>query len=253
MAAALIGHTGFIGANLAAQAQFDQKYNSRNIEQIRGGDFDLVVCAGASSSKWKANNDPEEDRAALQRLMDPLREVQARKFVLVSTVDVYPRPAGVDEDAPIDAAAATPYGRHRLELEQFCRERFPATVLRLPLLFGPGLKKNVLFDLMLDHQVQSLHPDGVLQYYGVAHLWRDVNIALERGLPVLNVACEPVPTRELALRCFGRELTSYPSAPPAFYDVRSKHAPLWGGQQYLYSKDRVLHEIAAFIELERAL
>ncbi|MGZ6141955.1 MAG: NAD-dependent epimerase/dehydratase family protein, partial [Myxococcales bacterium] len=182
MTAALIGYTGFTGANLAAQAQFEHKYNSRNIEQIRGGAFDLVVCAGASAAKWKANNEPEEDRAAIQRLIEPLREVRAEKFVLISTVDVYPRPAEVDEDAPIDPAAATAYGRHRLELEQFCRERFAATVLRLPLLFGPGLKKNVLFDLMLDHQVQNLHPDGVFQYYGVAHLWRDIHIALERGL-----------------------------------------------------------------------
>src|SRR5438874_2526090 len=125
---------------------------------------------------------------------------------------------------------------------------FGATVVRLPLLFGPGLNKNVLFDLLIDHDVENIHPDGVFQYYAVAHLWRDANIALERGLAALNVAGSPVPTRELALRCFGRELTTYPSAPPPHYDVRSKHAPLWGGAQYLYSKERVLHEITEFIE-----
>ena len=101
----------------------------------------------------------------------------------------------VDEDSEIDPAAASPYGRHRRELEQFCLERFSATVLRLPLLFGPGLNKNVLFDLLIDHEVENIHPDGAFQYYAVAHLWRDANIALERALPVLNLACEPVPTK----------------------------------------------------------
>jgi len=253
MASALIGNAGFVGANLASQAHFDEKYDSRNIEGIRGKGFDLIVCAGLPAEKWKANRDEAEDLAALQRLIDPLREARAEKFALISTVDVYARPEMVDEDAPPDAQH--PYGRHRHMLEEFCRKQFNAAVLRLPLLFGPGLKKNVLFDLLLDRQVEDLHPDGVHQYYGIAHLWRDVNITLEKGVPVLNVACEPIATRELALRCFGRELTAYPSASPPIYDVRSKYAPLWGGNPfgYLYSKERVLHEITDFIEREQAL
>jgi hypothetical protein len=251
MPTALIGHDGFIGKNLEAQAHFDEKTDGA----LRPGRYDLVVCAGPPGEKWKANHDPGGDAAAIRRLIESLREVEAGKFVLLSTVDVYPRTEMVDEDAPIDAAASTPYGRHRRELELFCMERFGATVLRLPLLFGPGLNKNVLFDLLIDHQVENIHPDGVFQYYGVAHLWRDSNIALERGLSLLNLACEPIPTRELALRCFGRELTVYPSAPPALYDLRSRHAPLWGGQPfgYLYAKDRMLQEIADFVEKERAL
>jgi len=231
MPTALIGPDGFIGKNLEAQAHFDEKTDGA----LRPGSYDLVVCAGAPGEKWKANRDPEDDAAAIRRLIESLREVQTGKFVLISTVDVY--------------------GRNRRELELFCIERFGATVLRLPLLFGPGLNKNVLFDLLIDHQVENIHPDGVFQYYGVAHLWRDSNMALERGLSLLNLACEPIPTRELALRCFGRELTVYPSAPPALYDLRSKHAPLWGGQPfgYLYAKDRMLQEIADFVEKERAL
>ena len=255
MTAALIGHTGFVGQNLASQGTFDARYNSRNIEQIRGKHYDLIVCAGAYAAKWKANQDPEADALAIEKLTGPLGDVKAGRFVLISTVDVYSRPEMVDEDTPVDPLTATPYGRHRRELEAFCNTRFDACVLRLPALFGPGLKKNVIHDLLLDHQVENIHPDGVYQYYGLAHLWRDLNMALERGLKVLNLACEPIPTRELALRCFGRELSSYPSAAPALYDFRSKHAPLWGGQPfgYLYSKERVLQEIRAFVEREQAL
>ena len=251
MPTALIGQSGFIGANLDAQAHFEVKADGA----LPPGSYELVVCAGAPGEKWRANRDPAADQAAIKRLMDSLHFIEAKKFALISTVDIYPRPEMVDEDSAIDPAAATAYGRHRRELELFCQQRFSATVLRLPLLFGPGLSMNVLFDLLIDHQVENIHPEGVFQYYALSHLWRDANIALERGLPELNLACEPIPTRELALRCFGRELTSYPSAQPAIYDVRSKHAPLWGGQPfgYLYAKHRVLQEISDFVVLERAL
>jgi hypothetical protein len=36
MATALIGYTGFIGSNLARQFDFDDFYNSKNIDDIAG-------------------------------------------------------------------------------------------------------------------------------------------------------------------------------------------------------------------------
>ena len=43
---ALIGHTGFVGGNIAANAQFTDCYNSKNIAEIRGKSYDMIVCAG---------------------------------------------------------------------------------------------------------------------------------------------------------------------------------------------------------------
>ena len=241
---ALIGNTGFVGGALLEQTAFDAVYASRNIESIRGQQFDLIVCAGVYAEKWKANQDPVADMTALERLIDPLREVSCQRFVLISTVDVYERPLLVDESAPADATH--PYGRHRRLLEEFVQARFPQSfVLRLPGLFGHGLKKNVIFDLLHDHQVERIHPDGAYQYYSLAHLWADI----QRWIPLLNVATEPIATRELSLRCFGRELTAYPASPPARYDVRTRHAP----SGYLYDKATVLRELQEFVARERAL
>lgn len=242
---ALIGSTGFVGGALQRQTAFDELYASRNIDSIRGRQLDLVVCAGAYAEKWRANQDPVADMAALERLIDPLRELGCRRFVLISTVDVYQRPLGVDESAPADAAH--PYGRHRRLLEEFVQETFPESfVLRLPALFGPGLKKNVVFDLLHDHQVDRIHPDSAYQYYSLAHLWEDI----QRFIPLLNVATEPIPTRELSLRCFGRELTQYPpNQSPARYDFRTLHAQ----SGYLYDKATVLRELQEFVAGEREL
>src|SRR5262245_360131 len=159
MADALIGSTGFVGGNLLRQAHFDGLYHSRNVADLRGRAYDTVVCAGARAEKWKANQDPDADRRGLQSLFDAIDAVTASRFVLISTVDVYPSPVGVDEDSPIDPAAASAYGRHRYELEEFVRARFREhLVVRLPGLFGPGLKKNVIFDLLHDNQVEKIHP-----------------------------------------------------------------------------------------------
>jgi nucleoside-diphosphate-sugar epimerase len=246
MTAALIGATGFVGSSLRSQAPFDELYDSKNIGSIRGRTFDLVVCAGARAEKWKANRDPDADRAGIERLIDPLREVRATRFVLVSTVDVYPLPVEVDESTPIDPAQASAYGRNRRLLEEFCALRFSAGIVRLPGLFGPGLKKNAIYDLLHDNQVDEIQPESVYQFYDIRLLWQDIERAARNGIGLLNVATEPVSMREIAERCFGRRLASSPK-PAARYDMRSRHAPLWGGDHYLYGKERVLAALQVFV------
>ena len=112
MLKALIGHTGFVGGNLASQVAFDTTYNSTNIEDIRGRAYELVVCAGAPGAKWKANEDPDGDRASIERLMSCLASVSADHAVLISTVDVYPEPIKVNEETAIEQDEGSPYGRH---------------------------------------------------------------------------------------------------------------------------------------------
>src|SRR5688572_29777083 len=121
MAEALIGYTGFVGGNLAAQHAFTHGYRSRDIGDITGRNFDLIVCAGMPAEQWRANQEPEADRASLTRLVNALARARASRFILISTVDVYPTPVGVDEDTPIDETALQPYGVHRLLLERFVR------------------------------------------------------------------------------------------------------------------------------------
>ena len=43
---ALIGHTGFVGSNLDRQLAVTDRYNSRNVGEMRGQSYDEIVCAG---------------------------------------------------------------------------------------------------------------------------------------------------------------------------------------------------------------
>ena len=119
MKSALIGYTGFVGSILCEQFQFDDFYNSKNIEDIQGKTYDLVVCAGAPAEKWKANKDPETDLRTISRLLSCFESVQTKSFVVISTVDVYKIPILVDENTLIDKDCLSPYGKHRFILENF--------------------------------------------------------------------------------------------------------------------------------------
>ena len=172
---ALIGSTGFVGSNLMAQARFDEKFHRSDIDSIRGRDYGLIVCAGAPGAKWIADRESKADGCTLECLMAALDKVHADEFVLVSTTDVYAHPTLVTEGSEV--VASGPYGSHRFELEGFVSERFPNhRIIRLPGLFGPGLRKNVIFDLLNGNQVAQIDPSAVLQWYDVSLLWQDIGI-----------------------------------------------------------------------------
>lgn len=143
----LVGCTGFVGSNLAAAHAFDGLYNSKNIGEAYGTEPELLLYAGMRAEKFLANSQPEQDRFLAEQAMENIAKIRPQRVVLISTIDVYPAPRGVDEDFSISAEDLQPYGRHRLELERFVERNFPQhLLLRLPGLFGINLKKNFIYD-----------------------------------------------------------------------------------------------------------
>lgn len=252
---ALIGYTGFVGGNIEKQHEFDDLYNSGNIAEIEGKEYDLVVSAANRAEMWRINQEPEKDLAEIEDYINHIKRAKISKLVLISTVGVYKDPNGADEDTEIDTDGLLPYGQNRYYLEQFCRENFPTTIVRLPGLFGSGLKKNVIFDLLHGNNVDKIHKDGTYQYYNLDNIWKDIETALKNGLPLVNLATPPVTTEEVAEHAFGIDFDNVPDGvKPAFWDMHSKHAALYGGAgNYLYSKQQELDDIKAFVERERGL
>ena len=145
---ALVGYTGFVGGNLAAQHAFDELYDINNIREGWDRPHSLVVYAGVPAEKFLANTDPAADLAVIEGAMENLRRLQPEKVVLISTIDVYKVSAGADEESDMQREALHPYGADRLLLEDWVRQNVPGSlVVRLPALFGKGLKKNFIFDL----------------------------------------------------------------------------------------------------------
>ncbi|MDM4762967.1 hypothetical protein QT381_08100 [Galbitalea sp. SE-J8] len=255
MTRALVGHTGFVGGNLLAQADFDATFNSSNAADIAGESFDTVVFSAAKAEKWRINQDPESDAVHIRELERILGSFRAKRLVLISTVDVYGSPVGVDEDTPVPEPGLHPYGLHRWQLENAARDRFDdVLVVRLPGLFGPGIKKNVVFDLLHDNNVERIHHAGRFQYYDLRELWRHIGEAADAGLDLVNLATEPVTTGEIAREVFGIDFRDEPAGVvPGLYDMRTRHAGVFGGRDgYLYGRDAVIARLADFVARERS-
>jgi nucleoside-diphosphate-sugar epimerase len=251
-AAALIGYTGFVGSTLLRQRAFDACFNSSNIEQIRGRSFDLIVCCGARAEKWKANADPESDLDNIEQLTHALLSADAQKVVLISTVDVFLNPADVDEDSPTPMTALHAYGRNRRRLEQIVAGRFDAHIIRLPGLYGRGLKKNVIYDFLHDNEVRKIDSRAVFQFYDVGRLWNDVERTMANELPLVHLPPEPVSVADVARAAFDIEFTNEVAPTPARYDIHTKYAEFFGGSgNYTQTKTDELAGIAAFVAAER--
>jgi hypothetical protein len=255
MKTALVGYTGFVGGNIGKQESFDDLYNSSNVADIEGKEYDLVVSAANRAEMWRINQEPESDLTEINEYIKHISKAKIKKLILISTVGVYKNPNGADENTPIDTDGLLPYGKNRYYLEEFCRGNLDTTIVRLPGLFGDGLKKNVIYDLLHDNNVAQIHKDGTYQYYNLGNIWKDIQTALKHNLPLVNFATPPVSTEEVAQHAFGIEFTNEPTdVKPAYWDMHTKYATVYGGSgDYLYAKQQELDEIKRFVERERAL
>src|SRR5262249_27605383 len=152
------------------------------------------------------------------KLMAALANIVAEKFILVSTVDVYGDPVAVNEFDP--AIPKDHYGYNRLQLEHFVERHFPTrTIVRLPALFGRGLRKNALFDLMNDQRTEEISASAIYQWFPIDRFFSKL-----RDVKVLNLATEPVDMSHIRWLFFQNRQIGHPRKDAPKYDVRSIYA-----------------------------
>ena len=143
----LVGSSGFVGSNIASQHSFDGLFRSSNVTEAYGCSPDLLVYAGVRAEMFLANKDPQADRALIDDAIQNIRQIAPKKCVLVSTIAVYPDTHGADEDTVIPEDKLTAYGVNRLALEHWVEDNVTdSLIIRLPAIYGKGLKKNFLYD-----------------------------------------------------------------------------------------------------------
>ncbi len=252
MSNALVGYTGFVGSTLLKQCSFEGKYCSTNIDEIDGREFDLVVCAAAPAQKWIANREPEADRQNIEKLIAHLKAIKCNTFVLISTVDVFKYPVGVDEDTYVDEMELHAYGLHRRMLEKEVEASFPNhLIVRLPGLVGPGLRKNIIFDFLNSNNLDSIESRSIFQFYPTVNLWYDIRASLEAGLKLVHLTAEPVSVAEIAVEGFDKSFDHCTDQLPARYDFQSKHAIALGGYgMYQYSRRETIQAVRNYAQME---
>ncbi len=146
---ALVGYTGFVGGNIYSKGDFEGLFNSRNVNEAYGTNPELLIYSGLRAEKYLANSYPDKDMELIIQAEDNISKINPEKLVLISTIDVFKVPENVDENSKVITDGLQAYGLNRYRLEEWVRERYPeALIIRLPGLFGKGLKKNFIFDFM---------------------------------------------------------------------------------------------------------
>lgn len=312
----LVGHTGFVGGALLRQTRFDDCFNSANVRNIRGQSFGTLVCAAAPGSMLTANKAPDLDREQVHALIDRLSNVSAERFILISSIAVLDDFAGGDVEATTRFQTDLAYGRHRRELEEFVEDNFEQSlIVRLPALFGRGLRKNFIFDLLnpvpsmltaerlaglqdeLSHELSEWvgelyspdsltglwkldraalgrdrrrgalenavsehgysavhfhHRETTYQYYEIDRLWRDIGVALHRGLSHLHLTSEPIRAKVIHRHLTGDEMPET-DARVHREDMHTSHAGLWDQSgPYIYNAWETLDRLSLFFAGEKA-
>lgn len=249
----IIGHRGFVGSNLSRHLPSANGAGRKEIGTLAGQTFDNIYCAAPQAKKWWANRNPDQDWLEVHSLIKACKNLKCiSSFILFSTVDVYDPPIGVDEQTK-PSAESHPYGLNRFKLEQAVLDTFghQARIVRLPALVGHGLKKNVIFDLINNNNINQINPNSAFQWFNLDHL--PIIIDQVNGLEsdqILNVASEPLPTRLILDLWFAdvKNLLNWDAAPIS-YDVRTLHG--LQGKPYLYSTEEILnHHLKPYIEAQ---
>jgi hypothetical protein len=145
----ILGQSGFVGSTLARALPDASGFNSRTVKHAENQRFDTLYCAAAPGSMFEANKYPDRDAERIDALIASLSRMQASRFVLISTIAVLDRFDGGYTETASNFQETVAYGVNRRRLEQACQAHFPrCLVVRLPALFGPGLMKNFIFDLI---------------------------------------------------------------------------------------------------------
>lgn len=247
---ALFGYTGFVGSYLCRHIPFDYLYNSKNIKEAINMDFDTIYISCIPAVKWIANKNPENDILIINKIKEILETIKANKVILISTIDIYDNINNKsNENTKIDYLNNHTYGKNRYFFELFIKNKFKNHhIIRLPALFGVGLKKNIIYDLLNNNNVDKIYINSSFQWYNLEWLSNDIDIIIKNNLKTCNLFTEPLETKEI-IKLF--PLYDYSNNPESLfrYDVGTINNKYFLETiNYIRSKNIVLNNIKEFID-----
>lgn len=193
----LFGSTGLVGQALQEQTTFDRLYSSKNFRDIallENCINHLVLCC-LPATKWKVNQDPLADLQNIFAIADALEGLNPRYVTLISTIDVYGPSASSMTECHQTPLIAPSYGGNRLLFETIARNWFSRStvqIIRLPAVYHRLIKKNILFDLIHDHETEKINANSCYQWYPLDRLWLDIEQCPLAG--TINLFPAPIET-----------------------------------------------------------
>lgn len=244
----LVGSTGLVGSTLKDTIQFDYEFNSKNIhtflDVVPDGCELWLSCLPAT--KWLVNQNLKQDMENIMRILTILKYKTYSRVILISTIDVYNEsPSLSDEDYKPNFGGLS-YGNNRLMFE-YLVDKFLTKedykVYRLPALFNKKIKKNILYDLINNNNVESINRNSYFQWYNLDNLHKFISETIETDRTVFNLFTEPLRSLEI-IELFPqhKDKIKYMEG-RVTYDYKTKYSQTG----YIQSADEVLNEIKTLI------
>jgi nucleoside-diphosphate-sugar epimerase len=200
----IIGNTGLVGTTLCKSINFDLKFNSSNLTDfpnIVKDDTELyLTCLPAT--KWIVNKNTTEDFENMMNIINLIKMKKYKKVVLISTIDVYNSSELKSNENTIPLIRNFNYGNNRYLFEILVKEYLQTEelkIFRLPALFNQHIKKNILFDLINNNNVESINANSSYQWYNLNNLSNDI-IKFSEKYPneiIFNLFPEPIDSSEI--------------------------------------------------------
>jgi nucleoside-diphosphate-sugar epimerase len=200
----IVGNSGLVGNTLCESINFDFMFNSKNINDFSNYDIngcDLYLSC-LPATKWLVNQNVTDDINNILNLIEIFKSKTYKRIFLISTIDVYTdSPQEVNEDYYPNFLNCN-YGSNRLLFESLVRSQlkyYSYKIFRLPALFNKNIKKNILFDLINDNNVNNINTNSSYQWYNLDNLYKDM-MKLDDLYPndeIFNLFTEPIDTQEI--------------------------------------------------------
>jgi UDP-glucose 4-epimerase len=175
----VVGSKGFIGSNVSDVLSKQHEvwgcdtysnYTEKNFyvanatsfdfaQMFRDHKFDFCInCSGAASvpdSLANPQHDFELNVFNVVKLLDGIRQHNNEcKFINISSAAIYGSPGALPINELFPVNPMSPYGYHKAIAEQIAHEyhkffRLPTCSIRIFSAYGPGLRKQLLWDLFL--------------------------------------------------------------------------------------------------------
>lgn len=241
---AIFGYTGLIGTYLTTMFDFKYFFNSKNIELAKNKNFDILFITCIQSTKWYKNI--ELDKLMFENILNILKTITATKVILFSSIDVYNNLDNSNESTIINYNLNNNFNKNKYLFETEIISLFNNYhIIRLPVIFGNGLKKNIIFDLLND--VKEINFNSTFQFYNLENLKDDINICINNNIKLCNLVSEPINNNEL-IKLFNKQYIHNNKIPLINYNIKSQYYKLFNGiNGFTISKENILINIQKFI------
>ena len=255
----LVGNTGLIGTTLKKNIEFDFEFNSKDfhtyVSKVPDDEQSNLFLTCLPATKWQVNQNIIKDLNNINLIINNLATKKYNKIYLISTIDVYcDSPLRSDENT-IPTINKLSYGTNRYLFEKMVEEILNynrISIYRLPALFSKDIKKNVLFDLLNNNNVENININSIFQWYNLEYLYGDIIFNDEHYKHDLrhkfNMFSEGVETKQIITELFPEYLDKVNSKALIYYNYRTN----MDKSGYLYSSEESFNQIKEFVNEYRS-